>query len=91
MQSVRRVDSGVSGVRGVGEGEWKSEIRLACQPPIGPRRQQKGCMWPWSGEHHTLSLFPPARELLEMLQKVIGEGGKGVIVVPVRKKGEVGR
>ena len=31
-------------------------------------------------------MFPPARELLETMQKVIREGGKGVIVVPVRER-----
>ena len=31
-------------------------------------------------------LFPPARELPETVQKVILEVGKGVIVVPVRKR-----
>ena len=43
-------------------------------------------MCPWGGEHHTLFLFPPARELPETVQKVIWEGGKRVIVVPVRKR-----
>ena len=42
-------------------------------------------MCPWGGEHHTLFLFPPADEPPETVQKVIWEGGKGVIVVPVRK------
>jgi hypothetical protein len=28
-------------------------------------------MCPWGGEHHTLSLFRPARELPETVQKVI--------------------
>ena len=43
-------------------------------------------MCPWGGEHHTLLLLPPPRELPETVQKVIREGGKGVIVVPVRKR-----
>ena len=43
-------------------------------------------MCPWGGEHHTLVLFLPARELPKTVQKVIWEGGKGVIVVPVRKR-----
>ena len=43
-------------------------------------------MYPWGGQHHTLLLLPAARELPETVQKVLCEGGKGVIVVPVRKR-----
>ena len=49
------------------------------------KKTPKGYMCPWGGEYHTFLLFPPARELPETVQKVIWEGCKRVIVVPVRK------
>ena len=83
MECVGRVDGGVSRVREVGEEDSNNEIGLDSHPPVRPRRHQNGYMCPWGGEHHTLLLFPPARELPETVQKVIWEGAKGVIVVPV--------
>ena len=50
------------------------------------KKEPKGYVKPWGGEDHALFLFLPARELEETVQKVIWEGGKGVMMVPVRKK-----
>ena len=50
------------------------------------KKAPKGYMCPSRGEYHILFLFLPARELPETVQKVIWEGGKGVIVLPVRKR-----
>ena len=72
----------VSGVREKGRQwrEWgqgrggrrvKKRNRTGLSPPRKTKKAPKGYMCPWGGEHHTLFLFPPARELAETVQKVI--------------------
>ena len=63
----------------------KKRNRTGLSPPRRTNKAPKGYMCPWGGEHHTLVLLPPARELPETVQMVIREGGKGVIVVRVQK------
>ena len=72
--------------QGRGGRRVKKRNRTALSPPRKTKKAPKGYMCPPGGEHHTLFLFPPAGELLETVQKVIWGGGKGVIVVPVRKR-----
>ena len=87
----------VSGVREKGR-QWRElgqrsrerrvrkRNRTGLSPPRKTEKAPKGYMCPWEGEHHTWFLFPPAPELPETVQKVIWEGGKGVRVVPARKR-----
>ena len=72
--------------QGRGGGRVKKRNRTRLSPPRKNKKAPKGYMCPWGGEHHTLFFFTPASELPETVQKVIWEGGKGVIVVPVRKR-----
>ena len=64
----------------------KKQNQNGLSPPRKTKKAPKGYMCPWGGEHHTLVLFLPGFELPETVGKVIWEGGKGVIVVPVRKR-----
>ena len=54
--------------------------------PRKTKKAPKGYVCPWGGEHHTLFLVPPARELPGTVQTVTWKAGKGVKVVPVRKR-----
>ena len=64
----------------------KKRNETGLSPPRKTKKSPKGYMCPCGGEHHTFLLLPPACELPEIVQKVIWEEGKGVIVVPVQKR-----